>query len=113
MVVAEHPPAPGEGVLVQLAGLLVLAQREQVDGEVAGRGEGVGVVVAEHPPAAGEGVLVQVAGLLVLAQRGQVGARLLAEARVSGWSSPSWARRMAWARWNSGSAARAWPRVCR
>ena len=48
-------------------------KRLQVDGEVAGRGEGVGVVVAEDPAAAGEGVLVEVAGLLVLAQLTQVG----------------------------------------
>ena len=42
--------------------------RTQVDGEVAGRGQGVGVVLAEHPAAAGQGVLVQLAGRLVLAQ---------------------------------------------
>ena len=47
MVVAEDPAAAGEGVLVEVAGLLVLAQRAQVGGEVVGRGEGVGVVVAE------------------------------------------------------------------
>ena len=39
-----------------------LAQRAQVGGEVAGRGQGVGVVVAQDPPAAGEGVLVELAG---------------------------------------------------
>ena len=68
MVLAEDPAAAGEGVLVEVAGLLVLAQRAQVVGEVAGRGEGVGVVVAEDAAAAGEGVLVEGAGLLVLAQ---------------------------------------------
>ena len=75
------------------AGLLVLTQPAQVAGEVAGRGEGVGVVVAEDPAAAGQGVLVERAGLLVLTQRPQVMARLLAEVRVSGWSSPSLSRR--------------------
>ena len=115
------------------AGLLVLAQRAQVGGEVVGRGEGVGVVVAEDPAAAGEGVLVELRGpartrparagrrrgcwprsgcrggrrrgpggggsrvssssaraCCVLAQRrDRSRARLLAAARVSGWSSPS------------------------
>ena len=70
MVVAEYPPPAGEGVLVQVAGLLVLAQPVHIGGEAAGRGEGV--VVAEHPSAPGEGVLVQVAGLLVPAQGPQV-----------------------------------------
>ena len=37
VVVAQDPPAAGEGVLVQVAGLLVLAQRGQVGGEVVGR----------------------------------------------------------------------------
>ena len=51
------------------------------------------MVVAQDPAAAGEGVLVEGAGLLVLAQRAQVAARLLAELRVSGWSSPRTRRR--------------------
>ena len=93
VVVAQDPAAAGEGVLVEGAGLLVLAQRVQVGGEVVGRAEGVGVVVAQDPAAAGEGVLVEGAGLLVVAQRAQVAARLLAEVRVSGWSSPRTRRR--------------------
>ena len=58
-------------VLGEGAGLLVFTQRGQLDGEVVGRGEGVGVVFAQDPAAAGEGVLGEGAGLLVFTQRGQ------------------------------------------
>ena len=44
----------------------VLAQRGQVDGEVVGGGQGVGVVVAEYPAAPRECVLVEAAGVLVV-----------------------------------------------
>ena len=71
MVVTQHPTAPGQGVLVECAGLLVFAQRAQVGGEPAGRGEGVGVVVAQHAAEAGEGVVLELAGLLVLPQGSQ------------------------------------------
>jgi hypothetical protein len=47
-------------------------ERAQVGGEIARRGQGVGVVVAEHPAAAGHRVLVQLAGCLILAQVPQV-----------------------------------------
>src|SRR5262245_30026547 len=50
-----------------------LAERAQVGGEVAGGGQGVGVVVAEDAAAPVQGVLVQVAGGLVVAERAQVG----------------------------------------
>ena len=53
MVIAEQPTAAGQGVLVQLAGRLILAQAAQVDGEVIRRGQGTGVVIAEYPAAAG------------------------------------------------------------
>lgn len=43
---AQSCPALRFHPLLQLAGLVVLAQRPQVSGEVAGRGEGVGMVVA-------------------------------------------------------------------
>ena len=69
VVVAQHPAAPGQGVLVECAGLLILAQRAQIGGEVVGRGEGVGMIVAQHPAEAGEGVVLELAGPLVLAQR--------------------------------------------
>ena len=55
-------------VLLQLAGPLMLPQRPQIGGEVAGRGQGVGVVLAEHPTAAGKGILIQLAGPLILTQ---------------------------------------------
>jgi len=71
MVVTQHPAAPGDGVLVECAGLLVLAQLAQVGREPAGRGEGVWVVVAQHAAEPGEGVGLEVAGLLVLAQGAQ------------------------------------------
>ena len=57
VVLAEDPAAAGEGVLVELPGLLVVAQRPQDEAEVAGRAQGGGVVLAEDPAAAGEGVL--------------------------------------------------------
>src|SRR3954467_1620050 len=46
MVVAEYPAAPGEGVLVEGAGLLILAELAQVGREPVRRGEGIWVVVA-------------------------------------------------------------------
>ena len=66
MVVTQHPAAPGEGVLVEGAGRLVLAQGVQVGCEPAGRGEGFGVVVAQHATEAGEGVILELAGLLIV-----------------------------------------------
>jgi hypothetical protein len=39
VVLAEDAAASGEDVLVQLPGPLILTQRSQIDGEVAGRGE--------------------------------------------------------------------------
>ena len=47
--------------------IVCLAERAQVDGEVVGGVQGVGVVVAQDAAAAVEGVLVQVAGGLDLA----------------------------------------------
>jgi hypothetical protein len=61
-----------EGVFVEFVSLLVFAQRAQVDSEVGGGVEGVGVVVAEGAAASVEGVFVQFASLLVLAQLAQV-----------------------------------------
>src|SRR5690242_17845008 len=58
VVVAQHPAAAVEGVLVQIPGSLHLAQRAQVDGQVVGGVQGVGVVVAEDAAAAGQGVVV-------------------------------------------------------
>jgi len=67
VVVAQYPAAAGEDVLVEQAGLLVLAQHVQVHGEIAGRDQGVGVVVAQYPAVAGESVVVELVGMRVLA----------------------------------------------
>ena len=89
MVVTQHPAAPGQGVLVQGAGPLILAQRVQVGREPVGRGEGFGVVVAEH---AAERVRVSLwrwRACWCSPSAPRVRARRLAERSVSGWSSPS------------------------
>ena len=56
MVLTEDSAAAGEGVALELPGLLVLTQRPQVEAEEAGRAQGVGVVLTEDSAAAGEGV---------------------------------------------------------
>ena len=71
MVGTQRAVAPGQGVLVECAGLLIFAQRAQVGREPVGRGEGIGVAVAQYPAKAGKGVVLELAGLLVLAQRPQ------------------------------------------
>jgi transcriptional regulator with XRE-family HTH domain len=67
-MVAQHPAAPGQDVLVEGAGLLIVVQLAQIGGEPAGRGERFGVVLAQHTAEAGEGVGLKLSGLLVLAQ---------------------------------------------
>jgi hypothetical protein len=67
MVVAQHQTAPGEGVLVERAGVCILAQLAQVGCEPARRGQGLWVVVAEHSAEAREGVVLELPGLAVLA----------------------------------------------
>ena len=62
MVCTDYLTETGEGVLVELAGSLVLAQRMQIAGEVVGRGQGVGVVLPEYPAAVGERPFEQGAG---------------------------------------------------
>ena len=84
MIVAEDPAPPVQHLFLQFPGLRIVAQREQVEGELAGRGERVGVVLAEDPAAAGQRVLVERAGPPVLTQENRFNARLLAEVRVSG-----------------------------
>jgi len=54
VVIAEDAAAAGQDVFVQLPGPLVLADRMQAHGEVAGGGQGVGVVVAEDAAAGGQ-----------------------------------------------------------
>jgi len=72
VVLAQYPAVAGEEVLVQLAGLFVLAQYVQVYREIVGRIQGIGVVLAQYPAVAGKGVVVELMGLFVLAQRAQV-----------------------------------------
>jgi hypothetical protein len=55
----------GADPLLQLVRLVVTTQDTEVSGEVAGRGQGAGVVVAQYP-AAGEGVLLELAGLFIV-----------------------------------------------
>jgi hypothetical protein len=58
VVLAEDAAAAGQGVFEKLPGRLVLADRTQAHGEVAGGGQGVGVVLAEDAAAGGQGVFV-------------------------------------------------------
>jgi len=71
VVLAEDAAPAGEGVGLELAGLLVFAQRSQGEAEEAGRAQRFGVVLAPDAAAAGEGVALELAGLLVFAQRSQ------------------------------------------
>jgi hypothetical protein len=62
VVVAEHLPTAGQGLLKEVAGAGDVAEVPAGQGKVVHRGERVGVVVAEHPPAGGQGLIVQLAG---------------------------------------------------
>ena len=77
MVVAEDAAAAGEGVLGELAGLLVSPQFPQGGGELGGCSQGIGVVVAENPAHASEAVLPELAGWFVLLQFAQNGGEAL------------------------------------
>ncbi len=61
--------APGQGVLVEFPGRLVLAQ---VGGEVSGGAKGGGVVLAQQVAAPGQSILIHFARRLGLAQRAQI-----------------------------------------
>ena len=50
MVLAQHAAFPGQGVFVQFACCLVLAERTQGNGEVAGCQQSGGVVVTQDAP---------------------------------------------------------------
>ena len=93
MILAQHAAEAGEGVGLELAGVLLLAHRTEGEAEVAGGAQRVWVVLAEHPAAAGEGVGLEVAGLLVLAQGSQGEAEQAGPRRVRGWFSPRTRRR--------------------
>ena len=64
MLVAQHPPATGQGLLVELTGALQVAQGLAGGGQVAHRGQSVGVVVTQHLPPCGQSLLEQLAGAL-------------------------------------------------
>lgn len=59
MIIAQHPLPPSQGVIVHGPRGGVLAERVQVPCEVAGRGQGIGVILAEHSPPPRQGVLIQ------------------------------------------------------
>jgi hypothetical protein len=59
VALTQHPAAPGQGVLIQIPGRLVLTQVSQVLGEVVGGDQGVGVVFAQFPAFPGQSVLIQ------------------------------------------------------
>ena len=72
VVLAEDSAAAGEGVVLELPGLLIVTQRPQEQAEVAGRGEGVGVVVAEDSAPPAQHLFLQFPGLRVVTQPEQV-----------------------------------------
>ena len=77
VAVAEHPAAPNQGVLIELAGLPMLPQRAQVASEVVGRGQRVGMIITQQQPVASQGILIELPGPFMLPQRTQVGGKVL------------------------------------
>jgi hypothetical protein len=67
VVLAQDAAAPGQGVFAQLPGRLPAADPQQADGQVVGRGQGIGMVLAQDAAAAGQGVFAQLPGRLMLA----------------------------------------------
>ena len=65
MILAQYPPAPGQRVLVERTGLLVLTQPAQIHREIVRRAQRGGVILAQYPAASAQGVLVEQTGLLV------------------------------------------------
>jgi len=84
-----------QGVLLELASLLVLTQQVQVHGDAACRVERVEVVVAQDPTVAAQGVLLELARLVGRVRNCAGCARLPVELKVSGWSWPNTRRRRA------------------
>jgi hypothetical protein len=72
VVVAEDPAPPLQHVVLEAQGLRVLAEVEQVAGELAGGGEGVRMLLAEHPAAPDQRGFVECAGPPVPAEVPQV-----------------------------------------
>ena len=82
MVVAQHPPPGGQGLLVQGAGALKVSDGRKRLREFVHRLEGVGMVGAEHPPTAGQGLLKQRQGLPVPTSASQVCGSLVQEPQL-------------------------------
>ena len=66
VVLAEDSAAAGEGVVLELPGLLILAQRPQDQAEEAGCSQCDDVVLAQDSAAAGQGVGLELPGLLIV-----------------------------------------------
>src|SRR5947209_18794823 len=58
MVFAQHPAVATQGVLIELASLLMLTQRAQTDGEIIGQPQGDEMVIAKHAAVVGQCVLI-------------------------------------------------------
>jgi len=112
-LLGKHPTATAKGVLVELAGPLMLAQLPQIVGEVVGRAQGVGVVLAEHPAAVGEGVLVELAGLCILPQRPQIESEVVGRFQGVGVVGAEHTTTLGERPFEQGRAAPGSPRVCR
>ena len=85
--------ATAQRVLVEAAGLLVLALKSEDVRQVVGRGQGVRVVVAEDAAAAGECVFGQAAGSGVGTQGGQVDDEVVGRGQRAGMIGPRTSRR--------------------
>ena len=72
MVGPKDRATPGQEVLVQLAGSLVLTHSAKMGGQASGRGQRVGMVRSEDRTATGEDVLVQFASGLAITEVRQV-----------------------------------------
>jgi hypothetical protein len=68
VILAEDPPAVGQGLLEQLVGALEVPQLSEGQGEAIHRLEGVAVAVGQHPLAGGQGLLVELVGAAKVAQ---------------------------------------------
>ncbi len=65
MVVAQRVALVGQDLVVEVVGLVVVAEGGEICGEAFRRGQGVGLVVAEHSPVAAQGVFVEPTSLLI------------------------------------------------
>jgi hypothetical protein len=67
VVVAEDPPIAGEGLLLEVAGAVGVAQLLEDLGEVAQRSQSGGVVVSSNKPLDSQNPFIHGQGLLILA----------------------------------------------